>query len=103
MGAFFVTSFALFHHTEAYGCIYLDTASVHTLEMFYVLRMGDNTMHGGTILDDGTLQMLKRQLDIAKEALQQLNESTDVQRQHLQSQASLAVSTAKHLLKDYRA
>lgn len=57
-------------------------------------------MHGGTILDDGTLEMLRRQLDIAKEALQQLDESTDVQRQHLQSQASLAVTTAEHLLKD---
>ena len=57
-------------------------------------------MHGGTILDDGTLQMLERQLDIAEDALQQLNESTDAQRQHLQTQASLAVTTAKHLLQD---
>jgi len=57
-------------------------------------------MHGGTILDDSTLEMLKRQLDIAKEALLQLDTSTDVQRQHFQSQASLAVTTATHLLKD---
>lgn len=60
-------------------------------------------MHGGTLMDDDTLKMLKRQLDIAKEALNQLDESTDQQRQHLQSQATLAVTTAKHIIKGAQA
>lgn len=60
-------------------------------------------MHGGTLMDDSTLEMLKRQLDIAKEALQQLDTSTEQRRQHLQNQATLAVTTAKHILKDLSA
>lgn len=60
-------------------------------------------MHGGTLMDDNTLKMLKHQLDIAKEALQQLDVSTEQKRQYFQNQAALAVTTAKHILKGARA